>query len=93
MRIDKFLKVSRIIKRRETAKDLCDDADVFVNGRRAKAALEVNAGDKVVLHLGRHEIEFVINDVRPFAKKDEASTMYTIVRDEIHERETSVSGQ
>ncbi len=89
MRIDKFLKVSRLIKRRETAKDLCDDADVFINGRKAKPSSEVCQGDKVILHLGRHEIEILVKDIRPFAKKEEASEMFEIIRDEIHERQNS----
>jgi len=45
MRIDKFLKVTRLTKRRETAKELCDDGDVFINGKAAKAMSEVEAGD------------------------------------------------
>lgn len=87
MRIDKFLKVSRLIKRRETAKDLCGDADVFINGRKAKASSEVCPGDKVILHLGRHEIEILVHDIRPFAKKEEAGEMFEIIKDEIHERQ------
>ena len=84
--MDKFLKVARIIKRREIAKELCDDGDVFSNGRKAKAMTEVNPGDHIVLHLGRHELEIVVKDVRPYAKKEETSNMYEIVRDVIHER-------
>lgn len=86
MRVDKFLKVSRLIKRRQTAKDLCLDADVFINGRKAKASSEVCVNDKIILHLGRHEIEFVVKEVRPSVKKEDASNMYEIIRDEIHER-------
>ena len=83
------MKISRLIKRRETAKDLCDDGDIFINGRKAKAMTEVKENDKVVLLLGRHEIEIVVNKILPYAKKEEASQMYTILRDEIKERRTS----
>lgn len=86
MRMDKFLKVSRIIKRRETAKDLCDDGDIFINGKKAKAMTEVHENDHIVLLLGRHEIEVVVHEIRPYAKKEEANQMYEIIRDEVHER-------
>ena len=89
MRMDKFLKVSRLIKRRETAKALCDDGDIFLNGRKAKAMSEVKPNDHIVLHLGRHEIEVVVHDVRPYAKKEEANSMYEIIKDEVHERRQS----
>ncbi len=85
MRIDKWLKVSRLIKRREVAKELCDDGDVFINEKVAKASSEINAGDTLILIMGRHKITAKILSVRPFAKKDEAKEMYEIVKDEIRD--------
>ncbi len=84
--MDKFLKISRLIKRRETAKDLCDDGDVFKNGKRAKAMTEVEAGDRITLHLGRHEYEILVKEIRPYAKKEEAEAMYEIIKEVTHER-------
>ena len=86
MRIDKFLKVTRLTKRRETAKELCDDGDVFVNGKLAKAMSEVMVGDTLTLLLGRHKITAKVLSVREFARKEEATSMYEIVSDVVGER-------
>jgi ribosomal 50S subunit-recycling heat shock protein len=86
MRIDKFLKVSRLTKRRETAKELCDDGDVSINGKNAKAMSEVAVGDMLVLLMGRHKITAKVLSIREFAKKEEASKMYEIISDEVGER-------
>jgi ribosomal 50S subunit-recycling heat shock protein len=86
MRIDKFLKVARLTKRRETAKELCDDDDIFINGKVAKAMSEVAVGDTLILVMGRHKITAKVASIREFAKKDEASTMYEIISDEVGER-------
>ncbi len=83
MRIDKWLKVSRIIKRRETAKDLCADGDVFINGKKAKAMSEIEVGDELTLILGRHTIVAKILEVRPFAKKEDASKMFEMLSDTV----------
>jgi ribosomal 50S subunit-recycling heat shock protein len=86
MRIDKFLKVTRLIKRRETAKELCDDNDVLINEKIAKPSSEIVVGDIFTLFLGRHKISAKVMSVRPFAKKNEAEEMYQILKDEINER-------
>ena len=86
MRIDKFLKVSRLIKRREVAKELCDDQDVFINGKVAKPSAEVSEGDELILLLGRHRIKAIVKAIRPYAKKEDADSMYEIIEDEIKER-------
>jgi len=83
MRIDKFLKVSRLIKRREIAKRLCDDGDIFLNGKVAKPSAEVISGDELELRLGKRKIIAKILDVRPYANKSTADTMYEIVTDTI----------
>lgn len=86
MRIDKFLKVTRLTKRRETARELCDDGDVFINGKRAKAMSEVMVGDTLTLLLGRHEITAKVLSIREFARKEEATSMYEIISDIVGER-------
>ncbi len=83
MRIDKWLKVSRIIKRRGTAKDLCLDGDIFINGKRAKPMSEIAINDELTLLLGRHKITAKVLQVKPYAKKEEAEKMYEIIREEI----------
>lgn len=82
MRIDKFLKVSRLILRREIAKELCNDGDVSINGKSAKPSSEVNAGDTLVLSLGRKRLTVVVKEIRPFASKSDASKLYEIITDE-----------
>jgi ribosomal 50S subunit-recycling heat shock protein len=84
--MDKFLKVTRLVKRRETAKELCDDNDVLLNGKPAKPMTEVKEGDTFVLLMGRHKITAKVLSIRPFARKDEAEKMYEIISDEVGER-------
>ncbi|MCQ2911929.1 MAG: RNA-binding S4 domain-containing protein [Bacilli bacterium] len=86
MRIDKYLKVSRLTKRRETAKELCEDGDVFINGKTAKPMTEVSEGDELVLLLGKHKITAKVLRIREFARKEEAKEMYEIITDEIISR-------
>ena len=85
MRIDKFLKVSRLIKRREIAKQLCDHQDVFLNDKPAKPSAEVNVGDILRLHLGKHRIEAEVLLLLPVANKDQAASMYRIIDSKIVE--------
>ena len=79
MRLDKFLKISRIIKRRTVANDACDAEHVQVNGRRAKASYDVKEGDVVEVTFGQRTLKFRVTDVREHTKKDEAATMYEII--------------
>lgn len=81
MRIDKFLKVSRLIKRREIAKQLCDAGAITINGKIAKPMSEINPGDKIELALGRRIITAQVNEVREFAKKEDAQKMVSIIND------------
>ena len=87
MRIDKFLKVSRIIKRREIAKELCDDGDVFINGKKAKPMSEVKEGDELYLILGRHRLTLRVLSVRPNATKEQAALMSEVIKDEVVSKE------
>ncbi len=81
MRIDKFLKVSRILKRREVAKELCLEGDVSLNGKVAKPMSEVKPGDILEIRLGRHRLKAKILEPRPYAKKEDAGKMYEIIED------------
>ena len=86
MRLDKFLKVSRLVKRREVAKELCDDGDVAINGKIAKPSAEVAPGDKLTLQLGRHTLTAEVLETRPYANKNQAGELYRILSDEVKER-------
>jgi ribosomal 50S subunit-recycling heat shock protein len=79
MRLDKFLKVSRIIKRRTVANEACDAAHVTVNGRVAKASYEVKVGDIVEIGFGSRTLKFEIKNVSDNVSKADASEMYTVL--------------
>ena len=83
MRLDKFLKVSRIIKRRTVANDACDSGRAQINGRPAKAGTQVKVGDEIVLFFGDKEFKFRILQVNENAKKAECSDMYEVISDEV----------
>lgn len=79
MRLDKYLKVSRIIKRRTLAKDICDQGRVSVNGHVAKASTEVRAGDVLTLRFGTKEVTAKILAIKENPRKEEADSLYEIV--------------
>ena len=81
MRIDKYLKVARILKRRAVAKELAENDRLFVNGRHAKAAAEVKAGDIVKIVFGHREIEIRILDIREQVSKQEALSLYEVIEE------------
>ena len=79
MRLDKFLKVSRIIKRRAVANEACDSGRVTINGKVAKAATSVKCGDIVEIKFGEKITKFEITRVNEVIKKEEASEMFKIL--------------
>ena len=79
MRIDKFLKVSRIIKRRTVAKEVCDGGKVKVNGRVAKAGTDVVAGDELEIQFGEKVFRARIREVRETVPAKEAETLYEVL--------------
>jgi ribosomal 50S subunit-recycling heat shock protein len=81
MRIDKFLKVSRVIKRRTVANNACDNEHVAVNGKVVKASYDVKVGDVVEITFGDKVLKFKVLDVRDFTAKADASSMYEIILD------------
>ncbi|MBQ7871622.1 MAG: RNA-binding S4 domain-containing protein [Oscillospiraceae bacterium] len=76
MRLDKYLKVSRLIKRRTVANEACDNARVTVNGRPAKASYDVKVGDVIRISFGRGELAVEVLAVAEAVRKDDASAMY-----------------
>ena len=79
MRLDKFLKVSRIIKRRTVAKDASDAGVVFVNGKEAKAATKLKIGDILELHFGEKILKVGVLELKEHVGKDEAASMYEVI--------------
>lgn len=79
MRLDKFLKVSRIIKRRTVANEACDAGRVEVNGKVARASYDVKVGDKIKVSLGQNEKLFEVIAVTEHALKEDASNMYKLL--------------
>ena len=79
MRIDKFLKVSRIIKRRTVANDACDGAHVSVNGRPVKASYDVKEGDIIEITFGERTLRVRVKNVKEFVTKADASTLYEVI--------------
>lgn len=76
MRLDKFLKVSRLIKRRTVANEACDAGRVMINDRPAKASVQVKAGDILEIQFGTKAVKVEILNVQETVKKDEAQELY-----------------
>ena len=76
MRLDKYLKVSRLIKRRTVANEACDGGRVTVHGRPAKASYDVKPGDTIAIAFGQRTLTVEVLAVEENAKKDEAAAMY-----------------
>ena len=76
MRLDKFLKVSRLIKRRTVANKACDAGRVLVNDKTAKASLNVKEGDVIEIQFGTRAVKVEVLDVQETVKKDEAKELY-----------------
>ncbi|MBQ6927297.1 MAG: RNA-binding S4 domain-containing protein [Oscillospiraceae bacterium] len=76
MRLDKFLKVSRLIKRRSVANDTCDTDRIFVNGRQAKASYQVKEGDVIEIAFGQRTLKVEVVQVSDNVSKADAPAMY-----------------
>jgi ribosomal 50S subunit-recycling heat shock protein len=81
MRIDKFLKVSRVIKRRTVANEACDAGRVTINGRPAKASAEVKEGDIVEIGFGTGKTRFQVLKVTETVRKEDAAAMYRLLEE------------
>jgi ribosomal 50S subunit-recycling heat shock protein len=79
MRLDKYLKVSRLIKRRTLAKEVCDQGRIAINGRPAKASTKVAVGDVLTITFGTKIVEARVEMIQESAKKEIAAQMYTIL--------------
>ena len=79
MRLDKFLKVSRIIKRRTVANDACDTEHVSANGKRAKASYDVKVGDVIEITFGERTLKVRVLDVREHIAKADVASLYEVL--------------
>ncbi len=79
MRMDKFLKVSRILKRRTVAQEACSEEKVLINGKPAKPSKEVKVGDVVEILYASGTLKFRILQVKEIVKKEEASSLYEVI--------------
>ncbi len=82
MRLDKFLKVSRLIKRRTLAKEVAEQGRITINGTVAKASSNVKVGDEMQIRFGQKIITVQVNELKETSRKEEAGEMYTIVCEE-----------
>lgn len=76
MRLDKFLKVSRLIKRRTVANEACDNERISVNGRVVKASYDVKVGDRIEISMGARTVAVEVLEVSDNVRKDDAAGMY-----------------
>ncbi|MGN1341590.1 MAG: RNA-binding S4 domain-containing protein [Oscillospiraceae bacterium] len=80
MRLDKYLKVSRLIKRRTVANEACDAEKVTVNGKTARASYDVKAGDIIEINIGAKPLKVRVLDVKEYTKKEDAAALYEVVQ-------------
>ena len=79
MRLDKFLKVSRLIKRRTVANEACDGGRVSVNGRTVKASYDVKLGDVIEVAFGTKAFKIKVTDIKETTLKNDAQTLYEVI--------------
>jgi ribosomal 50S subunit-recycling heat shock protein len=82
MRLDKFLKVSRLIKRRTMAKEVSDQGRILINGKEAKASTTVKVGDEITIRLGQRIVTARVDLIQDTSRKEAAAEMYTIIKEE-----------
>ncbi len=81
MRLDKFLKVSRIIKRRTVAKEIADKGRIKINDKVAKSSSNVEVGDQLEINFGNKQLIVQIDEIKETTKKDESKDMFSIVEE------------
>lgn len=82
MRLDKFLKVSRLIKRRTLAKEVSDQGRITINDQVAKASSTVKVGDELSIRFGQKRVTVKVEKLQETTRKDEAAEMYSVVKEE-----------
>lgn len=82
MRLDKYLKVSRLIKRRTLAKKVADQGRIKINGNVAKSSTNVTIGDEIEIKFGQNLVTVEVIEVKEVVRKDEAETLYKMIKEE-----------
>lgn len=83
MRLDKFLKISRLVKRRTMAKEVADKGRITINGNQAKAASDVQIGDTLVIQYGQKQVTIEVTSLKETAKKGDAESLYKTLKEEM----------
>lgn len=81
MRLDKYLKVTRLIKRRTIANEACDAGKVIVNGKTARASYDIKEGDVVEINMGQRPLKIKVVSVNEYATKDNAADNYVVINE------------
>lgn len=79
MRLDKYLKISRLIKRRTVANEACDAEKVTVNGKVARASYDIKVGDIIEINIGAKPLKVRVLDVKEYTRKEDAAALYEVV--------------
>ena len=87
MRLDKFLKVSRLIKRRTVAKEVADKGRVFINDKVAKSSTDVKVGDKIAIQFGNKNVLVQVEALMDSTRKEDAKEMFTILEEKLIKEE------
>lgn len=82
MRLDKFLKVSRLIKRRTLAKEVSDQGRITINGQQAKASSTVKEGDELTIRFGQRIVTVKVEKLQETSRKEDAAEMYSVIKEE-----------
>lgn len=89
MRLDKFLKVSRLIKRRTVAKEVADKGRVFINDKVAKSSTDVKVGDKIAIQFGNKNVLVQVEALMDSTRKEDAKEMFTILEEKFIKEENT----
>lgn len=81
MRLDKYLKVTRLIKRRTVANEACDTGRISVNGKVARASYDVKVGDKIEINMGQRPLKVEVLNVSEYATKENAAENYRVIEE------------
>jgi ribosomal 50S subunit-recycling heat shock protein len=84
VRLDKFLKVSRLIKRRTVAKDVSEQGRVWINGKDAKPSSAVKVGDELKIQFGQKNVTVRVEMLSESTRKEDTANMYTLLKEEMH---------
>ena len=90
MRIDKYLKVARVLKRRVVAKELAENDRLLINGRQAKASSEIKPLDEITIIFGHRELVIRVLEVKEHAKKEETAAMYEVISEKRNVQENEL---